>query len=145
MDQNAVYRFTEGLMVVSNYFMILGRTVSGVVVDLWVTLLCEHEISLYFVWTSLLFSFVSSANDGQYQHNVLYSLGASRSIRENVECKLRIVNVRRASDTRRAFWPALGIMGMSDGWNRNAMGVIVISLGTCQSNGENFGCTWESR
>jgi len=60
-----------------------------------------------------------------------------------VECKLRCINFRRVSDPRRAFWPAFGVTEISDDQYRSTMGVIVISLGTPWSAGENFGCTWE--
>jgi len=60
-----------------------------------------------------------------------------------VECKLRCVNFRRVSDTRRAFRPAFGVTKISDDWYRSTMGVIATSLGTPWSAGENFGCTWE--
>jgi len=60
-----------------------------------------------------------------------------------VECKLRSINLRRVSYPRRAFQRALGVAGISDDWYWSTMGVIVIGLGTCQSAGENFGCTWE--
>jgi hypothetical protein len=36
-----------------------------------------------------------------------------------------------------------GVMGISDDWYSSTMGVIVISLGTCWSAGENFGCMWK--
>jgi hypothetical protein len=77
--------------------------------------------------------------------NYILSLGASRSVWEDVECKLRSVNFRRVLDPRRAFWPALGVTGISDDGYRSTMGVIVISLGTPPSTTENFGCTLESR
>jgi hypothetical protein len=38
-------------------------------------------------------------------HNVFWSLEASRSVWEDVECKLCNVNVRRVSDLWRTFWP----------------------------------------
>jgi len=38
-----------------------------------------------------------------------------------------------------------GVTGISDDWYRSIMGVIVISLGTRQSAGENFGCSWKGR
>jgi len=60
-----------------------------------------------------------------------------------VECKLRCVNFKRVSDTRRAFWPALGVSEISDEWYRSTMGVSVTSLRTPRSAGENFGCTCE--
>jgi len=60
-----------------------------------------------------------------------------------VECKLRCVHFRGVSDPRRAFWPAPGVTGISDDWDRSTMGVIVISLGTPQCAGENFGWTWD--
>jgi len=60
-----------------------------------------------------------------------------------VECKLGCVNFRRVSDPRRAFLPAFRVTGISDDWYRSPMGVIVRGLGTPQSSGENFGCTWE--
>jgi hypothetical protein len=60
-----------------------------------------------------------------------------------VECKLKWVNFRRVSDPRRAFWPAFRVTGISDHWYRSTIGVIVRGLGTSQSAGENFGCTWE--
>jgi len=58
-----------------------------------------------------------------------------------VECKLRCVNFRRVSDPRRAFQPAFRVTEISDDWYRSTIGVIVISLGTPRSAGENFGCT----
>ena len=60
-----------------------------------------------------------------------------------MECKLRCVNFKRVSDHTRAFWPAFGVPEISDDWYRSTMGVIVISLGTPWSAGENFRCTWE--
>jgi len=60
-----------------------------------------------------------------------------------VECKLRCVNFRSVSDPRRAFRPAFAVTEISDDWYRSTMGVIVTSLGTPRSAGENFGCTWE--
>jgi len=60
-----------------------------------------------------------------------------------VECKLRCVNFRRVSDPGRAFRPAFRVTGISDDWYKSTMGVIVISLGTPRSSGENFRCTWE--
>jgi len=60
-----------------------------------------------------------------------------------VECKRRCVNVRIVSDPRRAFRPALRVTGISDDWYRSTKEVIVISLRTPRSAGENFGSTWE--
>ena len=60
-----------------------------------------------------------------------------------MKCKLECVKFRRVSDLRRAFWPALGVTGISDGRYRSMMGVIVISLGIYGSTRENIGCTWE--
>jgi hypothetical protein len=60
-----------------------------------------------------------------------------------VECKLRCVNLRRVSDPRRAFLPLFRVPGISDDWYRSTMGVIVRSLRTPRSAGENFGCTLE--
>ena len=65
-----------------------------------------------------------------------------------MECKLRCVNFRRVSDPRRAFWPALGVTGISDDWYRSTMGVIAMSLRTPRSAGKNLGArgrTWECR
>jgi len=60
-----------------------------------------------------------------------------------VECKLICVDFRRVSDPRRLFWLAFSVTVIPDDWYRSAMGVIVRSLGTPRSTGENFGCTWE--
>jgi len=60
-----------------------------------------------------------------------------------MECNLRCVNFRRVSDPRRAFLPAFRVTAISDDWYRSTMGVIVISLRTPRSAGENVGCTWE--
>jgi len=62
-----------------------------------------------------------------------------------VDYKLRSVIFRRVSDPRRAFRAALGVTGISDDGYRSTMGVIVKSLGTLRSAGENFGCTRECR
>jgi len=62
-----------------------------------------------------------------------------------MECKLRCVNFRRVSDPRRAFRPTFRVTGISHDWYRSTMGVIVISLRTPRSAGENFGITWERR
>jgi len=59
-----------------------------------------------------------------------------------VECKLRCVNFRSVSDPRRAFQPAFRVTEICDDWYRSDMGVIMISLGTPRSAGENFGFTW---
>jgi len=84
---------------------------------------------------------------------VFESLEDSRSVSEDVECKLRSVNIRRVSDPWRAFRPAFRATGISDdkyrrNWDlhdgyRSTMGVIGISLGVCRSARLNFGCTWE--
>jgi len=60
-----------------------------------------------------------------------------------VECKLRCIDFGRVSDHRRAIRLAFGATEISVDWYRRTMGVIVISLGTPRSSGENFGCTWE--
>ena len=60
-----------------------------------------------------------------------------------MECKHRRVNFRRVSDRRRAFRPAFGVTGISDDWYRSGLGVIVLSLRTPRSAGENIGCTQE--
>jgi len=60
-----------------------------------------------------------------------------------VECKRRCINFRRVSDPRRAFWLAFRVTGISDDWCGSIMGVIVMSLGTPRSAGENFECTLE--
>jgi len=80
-----------------------------------------------------------------HHQNVFQSLGASRSIWQNVECKLRCVNFRRVTDPGRAFRPAIGVTGISDDWYRCTLGVIIISLRTPWSTGENLGCTWGRR
>jgi hypothetical protein len=78
-----------------------------------------------------------------YQQNELQSLETSRSVWEDVECKLRSVNFRRALDSRRVFQSALGVTGISHDAYRSTMEVIVISLGIHRSNGEKIGCSWE--
>jgi len=47
---------------------------------------------------------------------------------EEAECKLRSVNFRRKSEPRRAYRPAFGVTGISDGWYRS----------TSVSNGSKF-------
>jgi len=71
-----------------------------------------------------------------HKQNVIYSLGASRSVCEDVECKLRCVNFRRVSDHRRAFRPAFRVTGIADNWHRSTMGVVAISLKSPGSAGE---------
>jgi len=78
-----------------------------------------------------------------HQQNILQSLEASGSVWEDVECKLRSIDFRRVLDPRRAFWPPFAVTGISADRYRNTRGVIVISLRTSQSTGENFECTWE--
>ena len=80
-----------------------------------------------------------------HQQNGLYSLAASRSVWEDVECKLRCVNFRRVSDPRRAFQPAFRVSGISENWYSSTIGVIIIGLQIPRSAGDNFGCTWEHR
>jgi len=46
-----------------------------------------------------------------------------------VECKLRSVNLRRVSDHRRAFRPALRVSGISDDWYGSTIRVVVKILG----------------
>ena len=60
-----------------------------------------------------------------------------------MECKLRGINFGRVSDLKRALRPAFGVTGISDGWYRSTIGVIVISVGTSQSTEDNVGFTWE--
>jgi len=49
-----------------------------------------------------------------HQQNVFLSLEASRSVWEDVECKLRCVKFKRVSDLRRAFLPAVRVTGSAD-------------------------------
>jgi len=95
------------------------------------------------LWHDLIIIFRHASNSSQHQEDVFWSLEASRSVWEDVECKLRCVNFRRVSDHRRAFWLAFRVTGIPDDWYRSTMGVIVITLETPWSAGENFGCTWE--
>ena len=60
-----------------------------------------------------------------------------------MECKLRCFYFRRVSDFRRAFWPALGVTGISDDLYWSTIGVILIFVGIPRSAREYFGCTWE--
>jgi hypothetical protein len=79
-----------------------------------------------------------------HQQNVFSMLEVSRSVWEDVECKLRCINFRTVSDPKRAFRLAFEATEISVGWRRSAKGVIVISLGTPWSTGENFvWCTWD--
>jgi len=77
--------------------------------------------------------------------NEFWSLEASRSVWEDVECKLRSIDGRRLSYPRRAFRPAFGVTGISDDWSKSTMCVNVTSLGTSRSTGENYRWTWERR
>ena len=88
-------------------------------------------------------SWVGNAIGVLHQQKVFLSLEASRSVWEDVESKLRCINIRRVSDHRSAFRPGFRVTGISDYWYRNAMGVIVESLRTPRSARENFGCPWE--
>jgi len=49
-----------------------------------------------------------------HQQNVFQSLKASRSVREDVECKPRCVNFRRVSDPRTGLLPAFRVTGTAD-------------------------------
>jgi hypothetical protein len=60
-----------------------------------------------------------------------------------LKCKFRCVNLRRVSDPRRAFQPAIGVTHISDGWYRTTIGVIATSLEIPRSAEENIGCIWE--
>jgi len=60
-----------------------------------------------------------------------------------MEGVLRCVKFSRISDPRKAFWPAFSVSGISDDWYRTTMGVIILSLETPQTAGENFRCTWK--
>jgi len=80
---------------------------------------------------------------GQHQWNVFQSLGASRSVWEDVEVKLRSINFRRESDHRRVMWPAFRVCGISDDWYRSSTEVILIWFGTHWRTGENIGFTWQ--
>jgi len=51
----------------------------------------------------------------------------------------------RPSEYVRSLTTGTGVTGISDEWYRSMMAAIVISLGACQSAGENFGCTWKCR
>jgi len=64
-----------------------------------------------------------------HQQNVFQLLGASRSVCEEAECKLRRVNFRREPDPSRGFLPAIGVTGISDDWYGRTMGGVVRSLG----------------
>jgi len=84
-------------------------------------------------WEFLRNIYSASSQNGminsQLQQNVFLSLGASRSVWEDVECKVRSVNFRRVSDLRRAFWPAFSITGISDDRYGSTMGAVVKGLG----------------
>jgi hypothetical protein len=59
-----------------------------------------------------------------------------------MECKLRCINCKRASEPSRAFRLAFGVTGISDDWYISTIGVIVIDLRTPQSARENVLSTW---
>ena len=80
---------------------------------------------------------------GLHQQNVFQSLDASRSVWEDVECKLRCNNCRGVSYPRRAFRPAFEVSGISETWCRSTMRVMVISLRTPQSSGKSIESSWE--
>jgi hypothetical protein len=86
------------------------------------------------------------AQDGVMQvHEVneVWSLGASRSVWEDVECKLTYVNFRRVLDHRREFQLSFEVTGISDDWYRSIMGVCAMRCRTPQRPRENIRCTWE--
>jgi hypothetical protein len=92
-------------------------------VDLWV-------VALRFIWLLTC----------SHQQNISYLLEASRSIWENVECKLRCINFRRVSDTRRAFLLGFVVTGISDNCHSSTITVIAIDLGSPLSARGNFEC-----
>jgi hypothetical protein len=59
---DAVFGFAVGLVAVLGFLAGLGGAFLGVVVALWVTLLCKHEMSLCIVWTSSSLSFASGVS-----------------------------------------------------------------------------------
>jgi hypothetical protein len=59
---DAVFGFTVELVEVFDFLAELGGAFFGVVVALWVTLLCIHEMSLCIVWTSSSFLFASGVS-----------------------------------------------------------------------------------
>lgn len=74
------------------------------------------------------------------QQYVFWSLEASMSVWENVECKLSSVNIRRVSDPWRVFRPAFGVTVISDARYSSTIWVIVTSWGICWHAGENVVC-----
>jgi len=74
-----------------------------------------------------------------HQQTEFESLGASRSVWEEVECKLRSVDIRRESDPRIAFRPAFRVTGISDDRYRSTMGAVVISLGVPETVAQSMG------
>ena len=84
---------------------------------------------------------ISAANHAHQQH-VFQSLGVSRSVWEEAECKLRSVEFRRESDPRRAFRPAFTVTGIFDHWYRSTMGAGLISLGAPETVAQPM---WESQ
>jgi len=73
----------------------------------------------------------------------MWSLEVSRSIREDVECKLRCINFRRVSNARRALLLALRVTGISDYRYRSTKREKMIDLGIPQSAGEHFGSFYQ--
>jgi len=59
---DAVFGFAAGLVAVLGFPVGLGGAFLGVVVALWVTLLCKHEMSLCIVRTSSSLSFASGVS-----------------------------------------------------------------------------------
>jgi hypothetical protein len=59
---DAVFGFAAGLVMVLGFLAGLGGAFLGVVVALWVTLLCKHEMSLGILRTSSSLSFASGVS-----------------------------------------------------------------------------------
>jgi len=80
-----------------------------------------------------------------HQQNIFYSLEDSRSVWEDVECKLRSVNFRRVSDPWRVFRPAFRVTGICDDSYRSNWDLWWRVHEYDWSDFDKFGSTSESR
>jgi hypothetical protein len=97
---DAVFGIAAGLIAVLSFLAGLGGAFLGVVVALWVTLLCKHEMSLCIVWTSSSLSFASGVSPRRSQElstsvsQMLVNSYLSGRCQSMSETQCQILNVR---------------------------------------------------
>jgi len=112
--------------------------------------LCPNPISIWWLagegtCRGITLQGQQASHSDWHQQNVFQSLEDSRSVWQDVECKLRSVNFRRVSDPGRVFRQAFRVTGISDDRYRSNWDLWWLIQEYNGSDCDKFGSTSERR